>query len=86
MFAILGATGKVGRSTISTLRQAGTPVRAISKDETKASEFRAMGCEVALADLQNVGALSLAIADADAVQIVFRPPVASEDVVGDIDG
>jgi uncharacterized protein YbjT (DUF2867 family) len=84
MFAILGATGKVGRSTIATLRQAGTPVRAILRDETKATEFRAMGCEVALADLRNVDALSLAIADADAVQIILPPPFAAEDAVGDM--
>jgi NAD(P)H dehydrogenase (quinone) len=84
MFAILGATGKVGLSTISTLRQAGTPVRAIVRDETKAGRFRAMGCEVALADLRNVDALSRAIADADAVQIILPPPFASEDAVGDM--
>ncbi len=84
MFAILGATGKVGYSTISKLREAGAPIRAILRDETKASDFRALGCDVAFADLQDAAALGRAFAGADAVQIVLPPPLMAEDAVGDM--
>jgi uncharacterized protein YbjT (DUF2867 family) len=84
MFAIVGATGKVGYSTISSLREAGAPVRAILRDEAKASQFLAMGCEVAVADLRNAEALSRAIGDAETVQIVLPPSLGAEDAVGDM--
>lgn len=35
MFAIVGATGKVGFATSKALREAGKPVRAILRDASK---------------------------------------------------
>jgi NAD(P)H dehydrogenase (quinone) len=84
MFAIVGAAGKVGYSTSSVLRQAGAPVRAILRDETKASRLRAIGCEVALADLQDPAGLGRALADAEAVQIILPPPLQAHDSPADM--
>jgi NAD(P)H dehydrogenase (quinone) len=84
MFAILGASGKVGYSTVSRLRALGAPVRVILRDETKAEIFRALGCEVAFADIQDTEALSRAFADSDAVQIILPPPLMAEDAVGEM--
>ena len=70
MFAIVGAAGNVGYSTSRALREAGMPVRAILRDAAKAARLEEIGCEVALADLQDAGALAAAIGDADAVQVI----------------
>lgn len=70
MFAILGATGKIGRTTIAALRERGVPVRAILRDRSRSQEFVDLGCEVAIADLADVGALTEAIDGARAVQVI----------------
>jgi NAD(P)H dehydrogenase (quinone) len=70
MFAVLGATGNAGGATIRALRQRGLPVRAILRDKTKAGDFEALGCEIAIADLRDAAALAKAIAGAQAVQAI----------------
>ncbi|CAN7522638.1 NAD(P)H-binding protein [Rhizobium rhizogenes] len=70
MFAILGATGKIGRTTVAALRERGAPVRAILRDRSRSQEFVDLGCEVAVADIDDVGALTEAIDGARAVQVI----------------
>jgi uncharacterized protein YbjT (DUF2867 family) len=84
MFAVVGAAGKIGYSTSLALREAGVPVRAVLRDEAKASRLVAIGCEVALADLQDPVALGQAISDADAVQIILPPPPQAPDTIGEM--
>jgi len=84
MFAIVGAAGNVGFATSSRLREAGVPVRAILRDGAKAGRLSAIGCDVALADLQDSAALAQAIAGADAVQIILPPPPRAEDALGEM--
>lgn len=84
MFVILGAAGKVGFSTASALRKAGLPVRAVLRDAARAEKLRAIGCDVALADLQDPAALRLAFAGAQAVQIILPPPLGAEDAVAEM--
>jgi NAD(P)H dehydrogenase (quinone) len=78
MFAIIGATGKVGYATSVALREAGVPVRAVLRDASKAAGLREIGCEIALADLQDSKALAKAIGDAAAVQVIV-PPAPQQD-------
>ncbi|NLS16576.1 NAD(P)H-binding protein [Rhizobium sp. P40RR-XXII] len=70
MHAILGASGKVGRTTISSLRKAGVPVRAILRDPSKAKEFSELGCEIAVAEINDHQALTAALTGARAVQVI----------------
>ncbi len=70
MHAILGATGKVGRTTIAELRKSGVPVRAILRDDSKAQAFLELGCEIAIADVHDHRALTAAFEGASAVQII----------------
>lgn len=78
-FAVVGAGGKVGYATATTLRETGVPVRAILRDKAKATRLSEIGCEIAVADLQDSGALATAIGDADVVQIILPPPFQAED-------
>jgi uncharacterized protein YbjT (DUF2867 family) len=84
MIAILGAAGNVGFATSSKLREAGVPVRAILRDEGKADRLRAIGCDVAIADLHDAEALAEAIGGADTAQIILPPPTQAEDAIGEM--
>jgi NAD(P)H dehydrogenase (quinone) len=84
MFAIVGAAGNVGYSTSMALRKAGVPVRAILRDAAKAASLDDLGCEIALADLQDAEALAKAIAGADAVQIIIPLAPRAKDPAEDL--
>lgn len=84
MFAIIGATGNVGYSTSSALRHAGVPVRAILHDAAKAGRLTQIGCEIAIAELQDTGSLAQAIGNADTVQVIIPPAPHAKDPAEDL--
>lgn len=88
MYAILGAAGKVGYSTSSTLRHAGVPVRAVLRDTAKSSRLYELGCDIAVANLQDPDALAQAIVGVAAVQVICPPlpqvPDTADDMVRSI--
>ncbi|KAK4065649.1 hypothetical protein Trihar35433_7769 [Trichoderma harzianum] len=79
MFAIVGAAGKVGYATSLALRDAGMPVKAILRDESKAGRLTEIGCEIAIADLLDSKGLAKAIGDAHTVQIILPPSPQAKD-------
>jgi NAD(P)H dehydrogenase (quinone) len=72
MYAITGITGKVGGELARTLLASGEPVRAIVRDAKKGKEWAALGCELALAEMEDASALTAAFTGATAVFIL--PP------------
>jgi NAD(P)H dehydrogenase (quinone) len=86
MYAIVGATGKVGFSTASALRQAGLPVRAIVRDAAKGARLTEIGCDIAVADLRNAAELAHAIGNAAHVQIILPPDPQDKDVSAQMRG
>ena len=74
MFAITGITGKVGGQLARVLLDAGLPVRAVLRDAAKAPAWQALGCETALAAMDDAPALASAFAGCEAV-FVLLPPV-----------
>jgi NAD(P)H dehydrogenase (quinone) len=72
MYAITGITGKVGGTLARSLLAEGVPVRAVLRDATKAAEWRARGCEVALAEMDDAAQLTAAFRGAAGVFIL--PP------------
>jgi NAD(P)H dehydrogenase (quinone) len=72
MYAITGITGKVGGELARTLLAAGQPVRAVVRDANKGREWAALGCEVALAAMEDAPALTKAFAGSTGVFIL--PP------------
>jgi NAD(P)H dehydrogenase (quinone) len=72
MYAITGITGKVGGELARTLLASGQPVRAVVRDADKGRKWAALGCEVALAEMEDARALSDAFKGAAAVFIL--PP------------
>jgi NAD(P)H dehydrogenase (quinone) len=74
MYAITGVTGRVGGELARTLRAAGLPVRAILRDAAKAGPWQALGCEIALARMEDAPTLTAAFEGATAV-FVLPPPL-----------
>ncbi|MEN8514302.1 NAD(P)H-binding protein [Burkholderia sp. RS02] len=79
MFVIFGASGNVGLSTVTTLRNAGHPVRAVLHDVRHRERFAQLGCDVAIAALTDERAVASAIDGAQAVQMLCPVPVADPD-------
>jgi uncharacterized protein YbjT (DUF2867 family) len=72
MYAITGITGKVGGALARTLLATGQAVRAVVRDGGKARAWAEQGCEVAVAEMEDAGALAAAFKDADGVFVL--PP------------
>jgi uncharacterized protein YbjT (DUF2867 family) len=72
VYAITGITGKVGGALGEALLEAGVPVRAVVRDTAKGERWRARGCDVAIAEMQDAVALAKALAGAEAAFIL--PP------------
>ncbi len=84
MFAILGASGKIGRATIEKLRAQGAPVRAVLRESSNKADLEALGCQIAFADLHDVDAIRKAIDGANVVQVVCPPNNRAKDAAADM--
>jgi NAD(P)H dehydrogenase (quinone) len=72
MYAITGITGKVGGELARTLLAAGQPVRAVVRDAKKGEKWAVLGCELAVAEMEDASALTAAFTGATGVFIL--PP------------
>ena len=72
MYAITGVTGKVGGVLARALLVEGQAVRAVVRDIAKGRAWAELGCEVALAEMEDAASLSAAFKGADGVFIL--PP------------
>ncbi|WP_445289336.1 NmrA family NAD(P)-binding protein [Variovorax atrisoli] len=73
MYAITGITGQVGGAVARALLAEGQPVRAVVRDEGKGRPWAALGCEVAVAEMDDAQALTRAFSGAAGV-FVLPPP------------
>ena len=73
MFAITGITGNVGGEVARNLLAANRPVRAVVRDARKSAEWAGFGCEVAIADIGDVAALTDAFDSAEGVFVLVPP-------------
>ena len=84
MYAILGASGKIGRATIEKLRAQGAPVRAVLRESSNKADLEALGCEIAFADLHDTDAIRNAIIGANVVQVICPPSNRAKDAASDM--
>lgn len=73
MYTIMGITGQVGSEVARNLLAAGKPVRAVVRNVDKGQPWAAQGCEVAVADVDDVSALTQAFQNSTAVFILLPP-------------
>jgi uncharacterized protein YbjT (DUF2867 family) len=74
MFAVTGITGQVGGAVARNLLAAGHRVRAVVRDAKKGGPWADLGCEIAVADFEDVAALTAAFRGSEGV-FLLAPPV-----------
>lgn len=74
MYAITGITGQVGSAVADALLAQGHKVRAVVRNPARAEAWKARGCDIAVADINDVTALTEAFRGVDGV-FVLLPPV-----------
>ncbi len=80
MFVVVGATGHTGGAATDALLRAGKPVRGVVRRAEQAGALRARGAEVAVAAVDDVEALTIAFAGAEAVYLMNPPAYAEPDL------
>ncbi len=73
MYTIIGITGQVGGAAARALLKDGKKVRAIVRDEAKASAWEAAGVELAVASVDDAAALETAFRGAEGVFVMVPP-------------
>jgi uncharacterized protein YbjT (DUF2867 family) len=73
MFAITGVTGKVGGAVARSLLAEGHKVRAVVRDAEKGRSWSALGCEIAIASVEDAASLSKAFQGAEGVFLMTPP-------------
>ncbi|MDB5318671.1 MAG: NmrA family transcriptional regulator [Phycisphaerales bacterium] len=74
MYAITGISGQVGGEVARTLLSDAQAVRAVVRDARKGQAWKELGCDLAIADMSDVAALTQALRGA-AGAFVLLPPI-----------
>jgi uncharacterized protein YbjT (DUF2867 family) len=83
MFAIAGVSGHTGKVAAETLLGENKPVRVIVRSAAKGEEWKRRGAEVAVAELDDVDALTGALRGAAGAYLLLPPQMGSTDARGD---
>jgi NAD(P)H dehydrogenase (quinone) len=86
MFTIIGATGRVGGAAARELRRRGRAVRAVVRDPGKAGALAEIGCEIAVADIADTEALTVALGGAEGVLAVVPLNPSRGDAAAEVRG
>jgi NAD(P)H dehydrogenase (quinone) len=73
MYAVTGITGQIGGVVGGILLAAGQPVRAVVRDADKGSIWKNLGCEVALATMEDAASLTAAFRGIESVFVLVPP-------------
>jgi uncharacterized protein YbjT (DUF2867 family) len=73
MFAVTGATGKVGGATARALLAAGRAVRVVVRDPGKGVAWLSLGCETVVAESNSATLLTRAFAGTEGVFVMLPP-------------
>jgi uncharacterized protein YbjT (DUF2867 family) len=74
MFVVAGVSGHTGSVVARTLLESGKKVRVLVRDAKKGEEWSAKGAEVAVASVEDVGALTKALQGAEGAYLLLPPP------------
>ncbi|USH03454.1 NmrA family NAD(P)-binding protein [Grimontia kaedaensis] len=78
LYVVMGVTGRTGSVAAKTLLNDNKRVRVVMRDASRAKEWIELGAEVALADINDVPALSEVFSGADGAYIVSPPQYSSK--------
>ncbi|MEM7215545.1 MAG: NmrA family NAD(P)-binding protein [Pseudomonadota bacterium] len=83
MFVISGVTGNTGSIVAKTLIDQGQPVRVIVRSEEKGEPWKALGAEVAVAEIMDTQAMIEALKGARGAYFLLPPDLTNEDFLGE---
>jgi uncharacterized protein YbjT (DUF2867 family) len=83
MFVISGATGNTGKVAAEQLLAAGKRVRALVRDQKKASALAALGAELVEVDLNDLGGLERALSGASGWYLLSPPDMNAHDFLAE---
>lgn len=78
MHVVFGASGRAGGEVARALIESGRRVRVVVRRPEQGAAWTARGTEVAIADIDDVGAVSAALAGADGAFLLNPPPVSGD--------
>jgi uncharacterized protein YbjT (DUF2867 family) len=83
IYAVAGVSGNTGAVAADTLLAQGKSVRVIVRDAAKGESWRTRGAEVAVAALEDVAALTRALAGVAGAYVLIPPRLGSKDPLGE---
>ncbi len=78
MFAISGVSGNTGSIVAQSLLDQGQAVRVIVRSEEKGEAWKARGADVAIAEIEDIDAMTKALVGADGAYFLLPPDLANE--------
>lgn len=75
MYVVLGANGRAGGETARALIERGEAVRVVLRRREQGDTWKALGAEVAVASMEDVGAVADAMSGASGAFLLNPPPV-----------
>jgi uncharacterized protein YbjT (DUF2867 family) len=82
MFAIAGVTGHTGRVVAEALQEKGQAIRVIVRDESKGAPWKGRGADVAVASLDDEGAVARALSGVRGAYVLLPPDAITTDFFG----
>lgn len=73
MYAVTGASGKVGGAVANALLAAGKDVRVVVRNAQNGNVWADRGCKIALAEIEDVAAMTAAFAGAEGAFVMLPP-------------
>jgi len=73
MYAVIGASGKVGGAVANTLLAAGRDVRVVVRNAQNGKVWADRGCKIVLAEIEDVATMTAALADVEGVFLMLPP-------------
>jgi uncharacterized protein YbjT (DUF2867 family) len=73
MYAVIGASGKVGGAVANTLLAAGQNVRVVVRNAQNGKVWAERGCEIALAEIEDVAAMAAAFEGVEGGFVMLPP-------------
>lgn len=80
VFAVLGATGKIGNVISETLLSSGHRVLAIGRNKEKLNALKKLGAEIVATEFNNVDSLAKAFSGCDGVFTMISPDYGADDL------
>lgn len=78
MYTIFGASGRAGGAVARAMLDQGAAIRVVLRRPELAGDWRGLGADVSIADLDDIDAMTAALKDADGAFLLNPPPISGD--------